>query len=111
MAVIYLRHPVHGEKVACSDFEATEDRKNGWEDFDPTKREVAPAAPAVPSFLAPTNPEVLSDLPEDFPGRDLLIESGYVTWESVVDLNREQLIDIKGIGPKTADAILEKMNG
>ena len=28
--VIYLRHPVHGTKVAISDLEAKADEKNGW---------------------------------------------------------------------------------
>jgi hypothetical protein len=32
MAVIYLRHPVHGAKVACMDLEAEADRENGWYD-------------------------------------------------------------------------------
>jgi hypothetical protein len=30
MAVIYLEHPKHGEKVACSEIEAAIDEKNGW---------------------------------------------------------------------------------
>jgi hypothetical protein len=34
MAVIYLRHPTHGVKVACSDLEAAYDEQNGWERFD-----------------------------------------------------------------------------
>jgi hypothetical protein len=34
--VIYLRHPQHGTKVAISEEEAEQDRKVGWEDFDPT---------------------------------------------------------------------------
>ncbi len=33
MAVIYLRHPIHGDKVACSEIEAQYDRENGWVDF------------------------------------------------------------------------------
>jgi hypothetical protein len=33
MAVIYLMHPVHGHKVACSDFEADYDENNGWERY------------------------------------------------------------------------------
>ena len=37
MAVIYLRHPDHGAKVACSDFEAEHDEELGWERFDPTE--------------------------------------------------------------------------
>ena len=34
MAVIYLRHPVHGTKVACLEAEAVYDEKNGWVRFD-----------------------------------------------------------------------------
>jgi len=34
MAVIYLRHPVHGTKVACIEAEAVYDEKNGWVRFD-----------------------------------------------------------------------------
>jgi hypothetical protein len=30
MATIYLRHPIHGTKVATMDIEAEEDEKNGW---------------------------------------------------------------------------------
>ena len=28
--IIYLKHPVHGSKVANSDMEAEYDEKNGW---------------------------------------------------------------------------------
>ena len=34
MAVIYLRHPVRGTKVACMEAEAVYDEKNGWVRFD-----------------------------------------------------------------------------
>jgi hypothetical protein len=34
MAVIYLKHPVHGHKVACSDMEADFDEQNGWERYN-----------------------------------------------------------------------------
>ena len=30
MAVIYLSHPVHGHKVACSSIEADYDEMHGW---------------------------------------------------------------------------------
>lgn len=33
MAVIYLKHPKHGTKVACSEEEAAYDAKSGWERF------------------------------------------------------------------------------
>lgn len=32
----YLRHPVHGTKVAISDMEVAMDCENGWEEYDPT---------------------------------------------------------------------------
>ena len=41
--MIYLRHPVHGTKVANMELEAEADEKNGWLRFDP----FAPATPAV----------------------------------------------------------------
>lgn len=34
MAVIYLRHPAHGTKVACMDLEAEADEKNGWKRYN-----------------------------------------------------------------------------
>jgi hypothetical protein len=51
MAVIYLMHPVHGHKVACSDFEADYDENHGWERYtvdtpiieEKTEVEAAPA--------------------------------------------------------------------
>ena len=33
MAVIYLKHPIHGHKVACSDLEAEHDENYGWERY------------------------------------------------------------------------------
>ena len=30
MSVIYLKHPIHGTKVAISDAEADYDTQNGW---------------------------------------------------------------------------------
>lgn len=47
MAVIYLRHPIHGAKVACSDLEAAYDEQNGWERFDPN--EPSPPVDAAPA--------------------------------------------------------------
>ena len=32
--VIYLRHPIHGNKVAIADAEADADEKNGWERYE-----------------------------------------------------------------------------
>ena len=42
--VIYMRHPVHGKKVAIAVAEAVYDEKNGWERFelgDPEVNELA----------------------------------------------------------------------
>ena len=36
MAVIYLRHPAHGAKVATLEAEAIYDESNGWMRYDPT---------------------------------------------------------------------------
>jgi len=33
MAVIYLKHPIHGHKVACNDMEADYDENHGWERY------------------------------------------------------------------------------
>lgn len=49
--VIYLRHPIHGAKVACSDLEANYDRLHGWEPFDPT----VPDAPEPVVVEEPVN--------------------------------------------------------
>jgi len=35
MAEIYLRHTLHGTKIATMDLEADADEQNGWERFDP----------------------------------------------------------------------------
>lgn len=42
MAVIYLKHPKHGQKVASSEVEAADDRKNGWLDFNPSSPDAEP---------------------------------------------------------------------
>lgn len=99
MSVIYLRHPKHGTKVASTDVEARYDRENGWVEYDP---EEATEVPALPPFLGGG-----SDLPTDFPGRKELIGAGHTTWKDVVTLTYEQLVEINGIGDKTANAILE----
>ena len=55
MAAIYLKHPVHGEKVACGEGEAAADRANGWVDFDPTVKP-EPVEPVVAEVVAPKAP-------------------------------------------------------
>lgn len=52
MAVIYLKHKVHGNKVARSEVEAAADRANGWEDYKPSTAPAKPAAPKNESIAA-----------------------------------------------------------
>lgn len=47
MAVIYMRHPIHGNKVAICDNEAEADEQNGWMRYNadtPLTQVVAEAA-------------------------------------------------------------------
>lgn len=46
MAVIYLQHFLHGNKVAISEDEATYDERNGWRRYTPG--EPVPADDAEP---------------------------------------------------------------
>ena len=69
MAVIYLRHPNHGAKVAISEMEAENDMQNGWKEFDPTvavSESLSAAIASAPADVAvpddkPT--EVVNELP------------------------------------------------
>ena len=42
---IYLKHPVHGRKVATMELEAVYDEKNGWTRYTLATPEVPEAAP------------------------------------------------------------------
>ena len=42
MAVFYLRHPIHGAKVATLDIEAEYDMAHGWEPFEPESSDSEP---------------------------------------------------------------------
>ena len=35
MPIIYLRHPVHGAKIATMEMEAEYDERSGWERYTP----------------------------------------------------------------------------
>ena len=65
MSVIYLRHPEHGTKVACSDQEAIYDESNGWVVYDPNTPSVV-AAP-IEQSVAETTAE--AEAPEPTPKR------------------------------------------
>ena len=99
MGVIYLKHPVHGGKVACTDMEAAHDRALGWEDFDPNEVVSAP----IPAFLSPPG----TPLPEGFPGRDLLVAAGLLSMESIAGKSTDELQAIPGVGKATATKILD----
>jgi hypothetical protein len=43
--IIYLKHPLHGQKVATSDTEAEYDETNGWVRYNPDTPEVEVAEP------------------------------------------------------------------
>lgn len=48
MAVIYLKHDVHGTKVATSDLERDYDLQHGWKVYNPD-------TPSVKDDAAPVN--------------------------------------------------------
>ena len=39
--MIYLKHPVHGQKIALMEAEAVADEENGWERYTPSKQKVS----------------------------------------------------------------------
>jgi len=58
--VIYMKHELHGAKVACSEAEALADEKNGW-----TRYEVASLLrPSSDTHIAPVQPPASDELTE-----------------------------------------------
>ncbi len=55
MPNIYLKHPIHGAKVATMELEAEYDEQNGWVRYNPN--ELQPVA-EIPSFLQATEEPV-----------------------------------------------------
>jgi len=55
MPNIYLKHPIHGAKVATMDLEAEYDEQNGWVRYNPNESEVEVE---IPSFLQATDEPV-----------------------------------------------------
>lgn len=51
MALIYLKHPDHGTKVATMDLEAEHDEQNGWERYE-LDTQPAPVEEAVEEVIA-----------------------------------------------------------
>lgn len=50
--VIYLKHPLHGGKVACAEWEAELDESNGWVRYNPD----TPDTPVAPVNGLTTRP-------------------------------------------------------
>lgn len=65
--------------------------------------EVIPAQAAAPPA------ETGKPLPADFPGRKYLVQAGQGTLEQVHSLSIDNLIEIKGIGTRLAEQILERV--
>lgn len=101
MAVIYLQHPLHGAKVACTDMEAAHDRANGWVDFVPVENKPE----EVPSIFGGA---VTTPIPEGFPAREWLVKAGYETLESI-PRDVDELVKISGVGNATALKILDAL--
>lgn len=57
MAVIYLKHPLHGSKVACSDIEVRHDKAQGWEEYDPSEPSLI-EKPKKPELVPAVEPVV-----------------------------------------------------
>ena len=58
---------------------------------------------------AEVEPVNATPLPADFPGRAALVKAGYETEESLLALTFPELIQIKGIGERTARDILQRV--
>jgi hypothetical protein len=47
MPIIYMRHPIHGAKVATMEMEAEYDERSGWERYTPDQDDDVEPALAV----------------------------------------------------------------
>ena len=62
-------------------------------------------APELPDDPPPAE----SDLPDDIPARDVLVSKG-ITFEQVKQMEKKDLVPIKGIGRNFADQILQYLH-
>ena len=60
-------------------------------------------------YAIPADGKEISDLPEDFPMRELLIKEGFATLKAIAD-NLDAVKGIEGIGKKTYEKIVEHIN-
>lgn len=58
MAIIYLRHPEHGEKVATLEAEAEADMARGWTVFSPTLEAAEKDLAKTQPTLRPRRPQM-----------------------------------------------------
>lgn len=70
MAIIYLRHPVHGSKVANMEAEAAYDEGRGWVRYDPYEVTL-PTTPPEPEPEVVDVDEALAAPPEPEPANRL----------------------------------------
>ncbi len=63
------------------------------------------------AFEAKKRGSPCTPLPEDFPGREALVAAGRECLEDVRGATLKELVDIKGIGKKTAEKILAALEG
>jgi hypothetical protein len=47
MPIIYLKHPVHGDKIAIAEQEAEYDEQNGWTRYTPGQAQPEIVSPPV----------------------------------------------------------------
>lgn len=73
--------------------------------------QVGPLAEPVKPVVVENDPPGVTALPEDFPGREVLVGNGIVSVEAVKAQSREDLLEVKGIGESTADAIAAALAG
>ncbi len=72
--------------------------------LDPAKFYAPVAAPAVPSVFGGV--AAPAGFPEDFPGREALVEAGYTSPADLAGKTNEELLAIPGVGKATAGKIL-----
>jgi len=61
--VIYMRHPVHGTKVAIAENEAAADEANGWV-RENVGALLTPETPALPPVTVPEAPQPAAERPK-----------------------------------------------
>ena len=87
-------------RARIAEFEAERKRETATRQPPETTRVPAPTpGTAAPEPQAPET-STTTDLPEDFPVRDLLIEHGFDSVEKIKAASNEQLLEIDGVGPK-----------